>query len=84
MSFSRVAFRQADRELIAGDEMYLSDWKEFWLADPAPDVGPFAGEWLYYSALDITVRNYISKTITKLRTRKPIDAVLIAGQNNWL
>lgn len=31
----------------------IADWEEFRSADPARDVGAFAGEWLYRSVLDI-------------------------------
>jgi hypothetical protein len=31
-----------------------------------------------------TVRNYMSHSITKLRARNRIDAILTAGENNWL
>jgi hypothetical protein len=33
--------------LVAGDRLYICDWEEFRLADPARDVGSFAGEWLH-------------------------------------
>ncbi|MBT2386684.1 class V lanthionine synthetase subunit LxmK [Streptomyces sp. ISL-11] len=29
------------------DEMYVIDWEEFRLSDPARDIGAFAGEWLF-------------------------------------
>ncbi|MGW7286393.1 class V lanthionine synthetase subunit LxmK [Streptomyces sp. NPDC054847] len=44
---------RVDQFLIKGDEFYVTDWEEFRLADPARDVGSFAGEWLYRSVLDI-------------------------------
>jgi two-component system response regulator DesR len=31
-----------------------------------------------------TVRNHMSHSITKLRARNRIDAILTAGENNWL
>jgi hypothetical protein len=31
-----------------------------------------------------TVRDHISHSITKLRARNRIDAILTAGENNWL
>lgn len=37
----------------AAREVLVTDWEEFRLADPARDVGGFAGEWLYRSVLDI-------------------------------
>ncbi|GGQ24829.1 hypothetical protein GCM10010266_55120 [Streptomyces griseomycini] len=36
-----------------GDSLYVCDWEEFRLADPARDVGSFAGEWLYRAVLGI-------------------------------
>jgi hypothetical protein len=33
--------------LIDADMLYLCDWEEFRLADPARDIGSFAGEWLH-------------------------------------
>ncbi|MDH6121987.1 class V lanthionine synthetase subunit LxmK [Kitasatospora sp. GAS204B] len=42
-----------DQFLVSGGELYVTDWEEFRLADPARDVGSFAGEWLYRSVLDI-------------------------------
>jgi predicted trehalose synthase len=34
---------------VASDRLYLCDWEEFRIADPARDVGSFAGEWLHYA-----------------------------------
>ncbi|AXE27358.1 hypothetical protein C0216_08300 [Streptomyces globosus] len=34
-------------------ELYAADWEEFRLADPARDVGGFAGEWLHRAVHDI-------------------------------
>jgi hypothetical protein len=39
--------------LVAGDRLYLCDWEEFRLADPARDVGSFAGEWLHRAVLGV-------------------------------
>ncbi|MGW3045671.1 class V lanthionine synthetase subunit LxmK [Kitasatospora sp. NPDC001159] len=36
-----------DQFLLLNEEMYLTDWEEFRLGDPARDVGGFIGEWLY-------------------------------------
>ncbi|MGK4582160.1 class V lanthionine synthetase subunit LxmK [Kitasatospora sp. HPMI-4] len=44
---------RVDQLLVSGSDLYLTDWEEFRLADPARDVGAFAGEWLYRSVLDI-------------------------------
>ena len=39
-----------DQILLAGDDIYLVDWEEYRLADPAVDVGSFIGEWLHRAA----------------------------------
>jgi hypothetical protein len=36
-----------EQVLVGGDSLYLCDWEEFRVADPARDVGSFAGEWLH-------------------------------------
>lgn len=38
-----------DQFLFDGGRAYLLDWEEFRMADPARDVGAFAGEWLYHA-----------------------------------
>ncbi|MEV7774470.1 class V lanthionine synthetase subunit LxmK [Kitasatospora sp. NPDC086791] len=42
-----------DQFLLSGGMLLLTDWEEFRLADPARDVGGFAGEWLYRAVLGI-------------------------------
>ncbi|MFD4141783.1 class V lanthionine synthetase subunit LxmK [Streptomyces sp. NPDC058572] len=50
---SHCDFR-VDQLLVTDDGLTIvTDWEEFRLADPARDVGSFAGEWLYRSILDI-------------------------------
>ncbi|MBQ1009942.1 class IV lanthionine synthetase subunit LxmK [Micromonospora sp. M51] len=44
---------RVDQFLVAEDGLFLTDWEEFRLADPARDVGAFAGEWVYRSVLDL-------------------------------
>jgi aminoglycoside phosphotransferase (APT) family kinase protein len=39
-----------DQVLLTDDGIHLVDWEEFGPADPAVDVGSFAGEWLYSAA----------------------------------
>jgi hypothetical protein len=36
-----------DQFLLAEEQLYVTDWEEFRLADAARDVGSFAGEWLF-------------------------------------
>ncbi|MCP3802649.1 class V lanthionine synthetase subunit LxmK [Allokutzneria sp. A3M-2-11 16] len=43
-----------DQLQVAGDTVYLTDWEEFGLADPAVDVGAFVGQWLLRAVLGIT------------------------------
>lgn len=40
-------------DATGGPGLHLTDWEEFRLADPARDVGAFAGEWLFRGVLDI-------------------------------
>ncbi|GAA2539029.1 MULTISPECIES: class V lanthionine synthetase subunit LxmK [Streptomyces] len=42
-----------DQLLWQENRLYVCDWEEFRLADPARDVGSFAGEWLYRAVLGI-------------------------------
>ncbi|MFJ5673600.1 class V lanthionine synthetase subunit LxmK [Streptomyces sp. NPDC093097] len=35
------------------NSLYLCDWEEFRLADPARDVGAFAGEWLFHAIYSV-------------------------------
>ncbi|MFP3988992.1 class V lanthionine synthetase subunit LxmK [Streptomyces sp. E11-3] len=50
---SHCDFR-VDQLLVLDDgSPVIADWEEFRSADPARDVGAFAGEWLYRSVLDI-------------------------------
>ena len=44
---------RVDQFLLVGERLLITDWEEFRLADPARDVGGFAGEWLYRAILDI-------------------------------
>lgn len=44
---------RVDQLLFTEHQVYVIDWEEFRLADPARDVGSFAGEWLHRSVLDI-------------------------------
>jgi aminoglycoside phosphotransferase (APT) family kinase protein len=42
-----------DQFLVTGDDLYLTDWEEFGLGDPAYDIGGLVGEWLYWAVSDI-------------------------------
>ncbi|MGW7443961.1 class V lanthionine synthetase subunit LxmK [Kitasatospora sp. NPDC054795] len=40
-----------DQFLLSGDDLYLTDWEEFRIADPARDVGAYVGQWLHRAAV---------------------------------
>jgi hypothetical protein len=40
-----------DQILVAGGRPHLNDWEDLRAADPARDLGTFAGEWLHRAAL---------------------------------
>ncbi|MFL6120681.1 class V lanthionine synthetase subunit LxmK [Actinophytocola sp.] len=42
-----------DQLLRCDGELYVIDWEEFRLADPARDVGAFVGEWLHHAVFSI-------------------------------
>ncbi|MFG2986781.1 class V lanthionine synthetase subunit LxmK [Streptomyces sp. NPDC048258] len=44
-----------DQFLLAGGQLYLTDFEEARIGDPARDLGAFAGEWLFQAALRIPV-----------------------------
>ncbi|ATY13016.1 hypothetical protein CU254_23150 [Amycolatopsis sp. AA4] len=44
-----------DQFIASGERLYLCDWENFRLADPARDVGAFIGEWLYHVTYTIFV-----------------------------
>lgn len=43
-----------DQFLLDGETLHLTDWEEFRRADPARDVGAFAGEWLHRAIIGLT------------------------------
>ncbi|MFD4028509.1 class V lanthionine synthetase subunit LxmK [Streptomyces sp. NPDC058576] len=42
-----------DQFLVHDGALYLCDWEEFRLADPARDVGAFVGEWLFQATYSV-------------------------------
>ncbi|MGW6909296.1 class V lanthionine synthetase subunit LxmK [Streptomyces sp. NPDC054940] len=48
-----LRFDQFIRAEEGTGDLYLCDWEEFRLADPARDVGAFAGEWLFHAAYSV-------------------------------
>lgn len=67
---------RVDQFLVKGDDFYVTDWEEFRLADPARDVGSFAGEWLYRSVLDVVTNRGDASTFEVELTH---DMVLSRG-----
>ncbi|MFE6623787.1 class V lanthionine synthetase subunit LxmK [Streptomyces sp. NPDC057740] len=48
-----LRFDQFIRAREGTGDLYLCDWEEFRLADPARDVGAFAGEWLFHATYSV-------------------------------
>lgn len=44
-----------DQLLFTGTVLYVNDWEEFRLGDPARDIGAYAGEWLHRAVQRIPV-----------------------------
>ncbi|WP_017198206.1 class V lanthionine synthetase subunit LxmK [Arthrobacter sp. M2012083] len=42
-----------DQVMISDNQIHILDWEEFRLADPARDIGSYAGEWVYRAIMDI-------------------------------
>ncbi|MCO5971633.1 class V lanthionine synthetase subunit LxmK [Actinoallomurus soli] len=82
-----------DQFLLSASELYLTDWEEFRLADPARDIGGFAGEWLYRaitaipesarsdsgSDAPLTHRQILSAGAREIERRRPLIAAFWSG-----
>ncbi|WP_460338348.1 hypothetical protein [Actinoallomurus acanthiterrae] len=82
-----------DQFLLAGSELYLTDWEELRFADPARDVGAFAGEWLYRAITAIpesarsdgasdsplTHQQILSAGAREIERRRPLVAAFWTG-----
>jgi hypothetical protein len=80
-----------DQLQIAGGTLYLTDWEEFGLADPAVDVGAFVGQWVLRAVLGITKpdqraaetslshNDIIQRTTAGLREVRPIVQAFWSG-----
>ncbi|MFF4505483.1 class V lanthionine synthetase subunit LxmK [Streptomyces sp. NPDC001401] len=66
-----------DQILWDGERLYLIDWEEFRLGDPARDVGAFAGEWLYRAVNGIPEK--VGKDHPGQADHQPTDAEVIAA-----
>jgi len=49
---------------VASKRLYLCDWEEFRVADPARDVGSFAGEWLHYAVTSVAASDADAQTLS--------------------
>jgi aminoglycoside phosphotransferase (APT) family kinase protein len=71
-----------DQFLRSGGRLLLTDGEEFRLADPARDIGSFAGEWLFRSVAglpaelddDTTEAEVVEAAAQRLAERRPIVA----------
>ncbi|MBT2446170.1 class IV lanthionine synthetase subunit LxmK [Streptomyces sp. ISL-43] len=63
-----------DQFLLAGGRLYLTDFEEARIGDPARDLGAFAGEWLFQAALRIPVTLAESSPIGHTPTHEEIIA----------
>ncbi|MEV6681937.1 class V lanthionine synthetase subunit LxmK [Streptomyces erythrochromogenes] len=70
-----------DQFLLHGRKLYLADWEELRLADPARDVGAYVGEWLHRSLRAIngdgtlTAAEVLPRCVRELERRRPyLDA----------
>ena len=80
---------RVDQLLVSGERLYVNDWEEFRMADPARDVGSYAGEWLYRSALDMgeapesatgdASRDAVDTGARALERLRPPDIRLLVG-----
>jgi aminoglycoside phosphotransferase (APT) family kinase protein len=69
--------------LVTPRRIYLTDWEEFRAADPARDVGSYAGEWLYRAIAAVPVvlsdaidlepshEQIVAACVTELDRRRP-------------
>ncbi|MGW1170714.1 class V lanthionine synthetase subunit LxmK [Streptomyces sp. NPDC002550] len=66
-----------DQVLWDGERLYVIDWEEFRLGDPARDIGAFAGEWLYRAVNGIPEK--VSKEHPGQADYQPSDSEVIAA-----
>lgn len=63
-----------DQFLVTDGRLYLSDWEEFRLGDPARDIGAFAGEWLHRAVLRIPVDGDAGEPLAGALTHEQVVA----------
>lgn len=82
-----------DQFLVHEDRLYLTDWEEFRLGDPARDLGTFVGECLYqaiaaiaersggpiHSDAALTPQEVITRGVEGLRRQRPVIEAYCAG-----
>ena len=66
-----------DQFLLAGGQLYVTDWEEFQLADPARDVGSFVGEWIYHSVVAFLAER------GRRGAGRPVPVPNIVLSSNW-
>jgi hypothetical protein len=54
-----------EQMFVAEGRLYLCDWEEFRLADPARDVGSFAGEWLHYAVTTMAASDADAEVLSR-------------------
>ncbi|WP_266390293.1 class V lanthionine synthetase subunit LxmK [Streptomyces sp. NBC_01619] len=74
-----------DQFLIHQGKLYLADWEELRVEDPARDVGAFLGEWVYRSVHairhtgQVTAEAIISSGVRELESRRPFLQAFWSG-----
>ncbi len=84
-----------DQVLVSQGEVYLCDWEEFRLGDPARDLGTLVGELVYAVALDLVDRHavvggaarpddVVDRGVEALRRVRPVVVALVTGYSAGL
>jgi aminoglycoside phosphotransferase (APT) family kinase protein len=94
-ALNRTALIHGDLRLdqfhLSDEEIYLLDWEEFGVGDPARDLGTLAGEWVYRAVLDtVTTRGgatappeHFDERIANARITERIASLLPRIQDMW-
>jgi hypothetical protein len=65
--------------LVTSRRLYLTDWEEFRAADPARDVGTYAGEWLYRAIASVPAAAADPDDIEPAPAHEQIVAACVTG-----
>jgi hypothetical protein len=65
--------------LVTSRRLYLTDWEEFRAADPARDVGTYAGEWLYRAIASVPAAAAGADDIEPAPAHEQIVAACVTG-----